>query len=126
MKNKKQSLRPISILLPGLLAVSAYGGYNNGNVDAQTANTGMSGVVNSATGYTEAKYDKSGVGIDVTKQTEGYDPGRAVWDIETTYATGVSFAVVTAYWSSVTYSDGRARVWETPAPGHYSLARVWN
>lgn len=125
MKSKK-ILRATSILLPGLLAVSAYGGFNNGNVTAQTAATGMSGVANTGTGYTEAKYSRSGVEINASRIIDGIDRSLGFVPVQNDTIDGVSLVVLTYWWSSITWSDGRCRVEDRDDGSHYAQGRVWD
>ncbi|HEX7860794.1 MAG TPA: hypothetical protein VF773_10735 [Verrucomicrobiae bacterium] len=116
----KNTLKPIALALPGLLAMSSfaawtpyYGGSGNGFSSAAS-------VLGSGEGYTEAKYQ--GSSLACTRYWEWTDR-NSVSDDRSVAETG-TLVIQTGTWSESSYSYGYVRVFQTSAPSNEGWAYV--
>ena len=67
---KRKTLTPLALVLPGLLATCAYGGYSHSS--QKNSGTEWSSAVDPATGYTYADYSGN-TAMYVYRWIQGYD-----------------------------------------------------
>lgn len=114
-----KTLKPIAVVLPGLLAASSFATWTP---QTSTFGTGFYATANGDTGFTQAKYDRAGFQVSCHRRTT--DNYRCCGNQQFDNNLTSDLVVNASTWSENSYAWGKVHVWSNVDSSLEAWARV--